>query len=79
MTAAGDWDTCHCGKRSYRRKLDAKTVRRIHGGDHLSVYRCTASGYWHIGHRPSALTRGDISRDDVAPPKLRIIHGDEGE
>ena len=64
MSSAANWSTCQCGKRAYRRKQDAKTVRRTHGGDHLSVYRCT-SGYWHIGHRPAQLTRGQISRADL--------------
>lgn len=65
MTAAPDYLTCICGKRGYFAKRDAKTVRRVHGGDHLSVYRCGSSGYWHIGHKPALLTRGIISRTDI--------------
>lgn len=65
VTASPNYLACICGKRGYHHKRDAKTVRRVHGGDHLSVYRCTTSGYWHIGHRPALLTRGVIGRADV--------------
>ncbi|MGW0039840.1 hypothetical protein [Gordonia sp. NPDC003376] len=66
MTTAPDWTTCpDCGKRSYRAKRDAKTLRRRLGDGRLSVYRCLGSGYWHVGHKPHLLARGVISRDDV--------------
>lgn len=40
--------------------------RRGHPGRrHLGLYRCTQSQWWHLGHRPEALTRGDITRDEL--------------
>lgn len=65
------WQPCACGKRSYVDKRDAKTARRILGGDHLSVYRCTTSGMWHIGHKPAKLIRGEITRAEVRGPHVQ--------
>jgi len=29
----------------------------------MSVYKC--SGYWHLGHLPHAVRRGDVTRDEI--------------
>lgn len=54
-----------CGKIRYSTKAVAKlAARRIRGHDgKVRPYRC--GDFWHLGHQPAALTRGDISRDDV--------------
>lgn len=63
-----DWTTCTCGKRSYRDRKDAATIRRGHRHRrHLGVYRCPHSGMWHLGHRPPQLRIGLVSRHDLNP------------
>lgn len=61
------WATCHCGKRGYlTRKLAARARRGHPHKTNLGIYRCpTHNDTWHLGHRPPALTRGDISRDQI--------------
>lgn len=58
-----------CGKVRFLTKKAAKTTirrmrRRTHDG-RLNAYRCGV--FWHIGHPPTALTRGRISRQDLQP------------
>lgn len=45
--------TCEpCGKHSYSRRRDAKSLARsVHRGEGLVAYRCPHSdNYWHLGH-----------------------------
>lgn len=69
MTFARWIGTCVCGKRCYDSKAEAKrAARQIRGkrGGRLDVYRCDHDRrYWHIGHPPPALSRGEIARADV--------------
>lgn len=59
--------TCaDCGKRCYPTKADAKAAARqlVHRkGGRLSVYQC--GSYWHFGHLPTQIRRGDATRDDL--------------
>jgi hypothetical protein len=58
--------TCDdCGKRCFLAKGDAKRAIRSMKGrvGKLHVYRC--GDYWHLGHIPTALARGRITRDQV--------------
>lgn len=57
-----------CGKIRFLRKRDAKRViTRMKGRrDRVHAYQChDTPEFWHIGHPPKALVRGDISRDDI--------------
>lgn len=57
-----------CGKIRFLRKRDAKRViTRMKGRrGRMHAYPCrTTEGYWHVGHVPRALTRGDISRAEI--------------
>jgi hypothetical protein len=60
-----------CGKRCYPSKARAKKVARSLRGDrsgqHLSVYRCGDSAYWHLGHLPRDVVRGVMGRDEIRP------------
>lgn len=59
-----------CGKIRFARKSDAKRVitRMKARRGRMHAYPCREfEGFWHIGHPPKALIRGQISRDDIAP------------
>lgn len=59
-----------CGKRSFTtRKAAKKAARRIGDGDHMSAYRC--GGYWHIGHLPTAIIRGHLTRTNATRKDTR--------
>lgn len=54
--------TCRCGKRGYAWRHTARRIRRRMRARGLHVYRCSASGMFHVGHmRPGA------TRDDYRP------------
>lgn len=54
-----------CGKRSYLTRHAARQAKRLHSDRRgLSVYRCS-SGYWHIGHLPYLVRRGNATRGDL--------------
>ncbi len=73
------WGTCSCGKRGWvSRKAARKACRTIDRADHMAVYRCTASGMWHVGHLPPEVKDGRWSRDrlvQVARPTHRRLPG----
>lgn len=75
-----DAGTCPtCGKLRWLTRADAKRVsRRIKGRKgRLHAYQC--GEYWHVGHPPSSLVRGVITREDVraAPrPPRNILEED---
>lgn len=53
-----------CGKREWPTRKDAKAAaRRFFPGERLSVYRC--GDVWHLGHLPTAVRRGHITRDEI--------------
>ena len=56
---------CSCGKIRFLDKASAKlAIRRLEGRDgRLHPYKC--GHFWHIGHPPSRLTAGRISRADL--------------
>lgn len=64
---------CDCNKVCYFDKKAAKlTIKRMKGRrGKLHPYRC--GHYWHIGHSPTSLVRGQVSRADLAkaPPRPR--------
>lgn len=52
---------CQCGKVRYLTKREAKNAaRRIHPSERMHAYRC--DDYWHLGHLPAALIRGEFDR-----------------
>lgn len=67
MRAFEGGDRCpDCGKvrylsRSIARKV-AKNLNRRRPG-HLNAYRC--GSFWHVGHLPSAVIAGDLSRAEI--------------
>lgn len=59
-----------CGHRGYLSRSDAKVVRRRHPSESLSVFGCPhTDGLFHLGHRPSALTSGQVNRAQMAQQK----------
>ncbi|MGO4203647.1 hypothetical protein AB4Z09_18220 [Rhodococcus sp. TAF43] len=59
------WTWCEkCEHRGYHARSDAKTVRKRHHGEKgMSVFVCPhTDGMFHVGHRPDALTGGEIDR-----------------
>jgi hypothetical protein len=63
---------CTCGKVRYLTKADAKAaIRHMKGREgRLNAYRC-ASGFWHIGHLPALVRKGQISRSEIWPRRRR--------
>ena len=56
-----------CGKRSYGSRRDAKTAMKRWGDSQgMSAYACPNGDGWHFGHKPAALIRGLIGREDIA-------------
>lgn len=66
LDAAGGSRCPVCGKVRYSSRRAARlAIRRIRSrrSGHMSPYRC--GDFWHVGHTPSAVVRGDITRDDL--------------
>lgn len=59
------WATCtDCGKRSYLSKHAARQARKtLPDRRGLSVYEC--GSFWHVGHLPFAVRRGDVTRGEI--------------
>lgn len=63
---AARWTSCEkCGHRGYHTRGDAKAVRkRHHGTKGMAVFSCPhTKGLFHVGHRPNALSSGEIDRN----------------
>ena len=62
-----------CGKLRWVTKRMAKTAAQQivaqKGGGRLSAYAC--GDYWHLGHLPRVVTRGEVSREQIQSPKRR--------
>lgn len=74
MTSFTTWvGICICGKRAYLTKRDARqATRRIRGRrGRLAAYRCDHDDrYWHVGHQPVLVTRGEVPRGQwVSKPR----------
>lgn len=54
-----------CGKWRWMTRKAAKTALRHHKArkGRLHVYAC--GDFWHLGHPPRALIRGDVARDEL--------------
>lgn len=64
-------DVCPTGKRSHTTRRGAKVaLKRLRGrgGESLGLYQCDTCGHWHVGHRPKAVTRGQISKEQWRAP-----------
>jgi hypothetical protein len=58
----------------YWSKADAKKdARRLSFGN-LAAFQCGDTEFWHNGHLPRAVVSGEITRDDIFPPKPRSPH-----
>jgi hypothetical protein len=57
--------TCaDCGKQTYQSRADAKAAMKRWGDSQgCHAYRCGDG--WHFGHKPAALVRGLIGREDI--------------
>lgn len=62
--------TCQCGKRCYASRSDARQVSRRLGG-HVDEYRC--GDYWHCGHLPRAVIRGEVARSRLVVGRQRSM------
>lgn len=60
-----------CGKLRYlTRKAARLVIRRMRWRDgRLSAYRC--GDWWHIGHTPGIIRRGEVSRAEFDPTRRR--------
>ena len=59
-----DYGICgDCGKVRYACRKDARRIARSKGWHGMNAYQC--GDYWHLGHPPTALRRGQISRGDL--------------
>ncbi|TCN53468.1 hypothetical protein EV641_106112 [Rhodococcus sp. SMB37] len=59
------WTWCgRCEHRGYLTRGDAKAVRKRHHGEKgMAVFPCPhTEGLFHVGHRPDALSSGEIDR-----------------
>ncbi|PQP16413.1 hypothetical protein C5613_36590 [Rhodococcus opacus] len=69
-----------CHHRGYHSRADAKAVRKRHHGEKgLAVFVCPhTTGLFHLGHRPDALTSGQIDRQRLRNQATRTA-GDRRE
>jgi len=68
------WTWCAtCAHRGYLTRGDARAVRRRHRGEKgLAVFACPhVDGLFHVGHRPDALSSGEIDRDLLRTQAVR--------
>ena len=73
---AARWTMCEkCGHRGYHTRGDAKVARkRHHGAKGLAVFACPhTEGLFHVGHRPNALSSGEIDRNLLRVQALRSV------
>lgn len=78
---AARWTFCEgCDHRGYHSRADAKAVRRRHPGEKgLAVFVCPHTvGLFHIGHRPEALSNGQIDRQRLRNQAVRTVGGRRG-
>lgn len=58
---------CPTGKRGFVARAGAKAAAHQvakSGSPGLRPYQCEQCGNWHIGHKPPAVVRGDMSADE---------------
>lgn len=78
---AARWTSCEkCGHRGYHTRGDAKVVRkRHHGAKGMAVFSCPhTEGLFHVGHRPNALSCGEIDRNLLRVQALKSGTATEG-
>lgn len=59
--ASGRTVSCSSGKFSYVSRAVAKEWARKARVGTMRPYRCTECGLWHVGHKPKAVIRGEVS------------------
>lgn len=72
---AARWTFCNdCKHRGYHARGDAKAVKKRHPGEKgIAVFACPhTDGMFHVGHRPEALSRGDIDRGLLRVQALEV-------
>lgn len=76
-------DLCPTGKRAHSTRRSAKAHAARLRPDHLREYQCEQCGYWHVGHLPARVRRGEVtateyykgSRSSVAFEPERVASG----
>lgn len=66
-TAKGNayFATCEpCGKRSFSTRSAARKTAKQIPGRGLHAYACPKGHGWHLGHLPTSVVRGAISKSD---------------
>lgn len=58
-----DAGLCECGKRRFVNRREARLIARQRNYRDLNAYRC--GGYWHLGHLPAVVERGEVGRDAI--------------
>jgi predicted RNA-binding Zn-ribbon protein involved in translation (DUF1610 family) len=72
--------SCPTGKLAYTKRAEAREhARRLkrsrsHDGAGVRPYVCPSCGFWHVGHLPPEVMRGELTADEHylgPPPWLR--------
>ncbi len=77
---AARWTWCTtCRHRGYHARGDAKTVRKRHRGEKgMAVFPCPHTpGLFHVGHRPEALSSGEIDRELLRSQAVQAVAAGE--
>lgn len=53
---------CPSDKVQYASRKQARAYRRKLGSGPVSIYRCPACGWWHMGHLPTRVRRGEVDK-----------------
>lgn len=77
---AARWTWCTtCRHRGYLARGDAKAVRKRHRGEKgMAVFPCPhTAGLFHVGHRPDALSSGEIDRELLRSQAVQVAEAGE--
>lgn len=59
---------CPTSKKAFVTRSEAHTaavrIQKQEGGERMSAYKCRECAYYHTGHLPRAVKRGEITRDE---------------
>lgn len=65
--------SCPSGKWTYLTRSAAKKhAKRV--GDGLRPYKCHACDLWHVGHKPDATMRGEMSASEFHARRVRYAY-----
>lgn len=56
--------TCSSGKVGHSSRAKAKASAKLVKGHTMRPYYCDECGAWHVGHKPRAVVRGEVTADE---------------